>query len=168
MNESPVESQGLAIARAEPQADSDTKTYDLSGTVVLPNPPDRSHLPEWPNEAPHPSVRDRSPHTVPRIAGGLSGPHPALASEESAARALLDHQYRNANGETTSRIVLCGVIEEGTRSLQSMDRWLSMSASQLRAAGVGTDELRRARNALAALKPVWHAIGESIASQRRR
>ena len=148
--------------------DATTKTYDMSGTIGLPNPPDRSHLPDWENKSPHPSVRDRAPFTRPTIDGGLSGPHPVLVNEDAAKRALLDHQYRNANGDTTSRLTLVGVIEEGTRSLQSMDHWISQSAATLRAAGCSTQELRDARNALHKLMPKWHALGEAVASLRRR
>jgi hypothetical protein len=137
-------------------------TYDQSGTLRLPDAPDRSHMPVWANE------RTPTPARSSPLSSGLSAPHPALASEDAARRALLDHQYRNANGDTTSRITLVGVIEEGSRSLQSMDHWLCQSAAHLRAAGVSTPQLRRVRNAILALIPNWHEIGESIASQRRR
>jgi hypothetical protein len=145
-----------------PSAESLTATYDQSGTLKLENPPDRSHLPVWAAER-TPTRPGHSP-----LASGLSGPHPSLASEETARRAMLDAQYRNANGETTSRIVLVGVIEEGTRSLQSMNTWLAQSAAQLKVAGCSTAQLRKVRNAILALIPNWHEIGEEVASMRRR
>jgi hypothetical protein len=145
-----------------PSAESLTATYDQSGALKLENPPDRSHLPVWTNER-TPTQPGRSPLT-----SGLSAPHPALATEETARRAMLDAQYRNANGETTSRIVLVGVIEEGTRSLQSMNTWLAQSSAQLKVAGCSTAQLRKVRNAILALIPNWHEIGEEIASMRRR
>jgi hypothetical protein len=116
-------------------------------------------------------VTDRAQLTPDRsspVALGLSGPHPSLETEERAVRAMLDMQYRNVNGETTSRIVLVGTIEEGTRSLQSMNTWLAFSAAQLKVAGVNVQQLRRVRNALTALIPNWHRLGEDIATLRRR
>jgi hypothetical protein len=153
----------MSDASAPTPAGADlTTTYDQSGTITLPNPPDRSHLPVWTTER-TPTQPGHSP-----LASGLSAPHPSLTSEETARRAMLDAQYRNANGETTSRIVLVGVIEEGTRSLQSMNTWLAQSAAQLKVAGCSTAQLRKVRNAILALIPNWHEIGEEVASMRRR
>jgi hypothetical protein len=92
----------------------------------------------------------------------VNGPHSSLAGEYDIGSLQMPAAYRNVNGETTSRLVLVGVLEEAARSLRSMSVWLDANSGALRVAGVGLEELRRVRNLIAKAVPAVHGLGESV------
>jgi hypothetical protein len=92
--------------------------------------------------------------------------HPSLAKAASVGSMQMPASYMHANGETTSRLVMVGVLEEAIRSLRSMSTWLDQNAVAMRVAGVGIEDLRRTRNILAKAVPAVYECAKQVAQNK--